>query len=241
MELKRISSRMYYLPGEKETDRPYLYYVLGDTYSLAIDAGNSKNHVEKFYRAIANMGFRLPDYTAVTHWHWDHTFGMHAVHGKTITGLKTHHQLQKVMQWDWSDDAMKKRLQSGEEIAMCDRDIRVEYPDRNLIKLVLADIVFHGELILDLGNIHCELKEVSAPHSRDSVIIYIPEEKVLAIGDADGCNYYDNDGKYDRDLLEKMILLLQNYDFDTYLIGHDIPQSKKEALEYLHEELANFK
>ena len=38
-----------------------------------------------------------------------------------------------------------------------------------------------------------------------------------------------------------MILLLQNYDFDTYLIGHDIPQSKKEALEYLHEELANFK
>lgn len=238
MALEKVSNRVYYLPQENETDRPNLYYILGDAYSLAIDAGNSKAHVDKFYQAIREMGFRLPDYTAITHWHWDHTFGMHAVNGVTITGHKTHEKLQGVMNWAWTDEAMQKRLQNGEEIAMCDRDIRVEYPDRSKIMVTTAKVVFHGKLILDLGNIRCELQEIPAPHSRDSVILYIPEEKMLAVGDADCGDHYENGGKYDPFLLEGMIDLLESIPFETYLLGHDIPQDKTEVLAYLREEMS---
>lgn len=52
MELRKISDRMYYLPAEEETDRPVLGYIKGDKYSLAIDAGNSSKHVEKFASSI---------------------------------------------------------------------------------------------------------------------------------------------------------------------------------------------
>ncbi len=236
MTLRKISNRVYYLPQEDITDRPNLYYVLGDTCSLAIDAGNSKSHVEKFYKAIEQMGFRLPDYTVITHWHWDHSFGMHAVHGKTITDHKTHQKLTEVMAWEWTDESMEKRLQSGQEIAMCDRDIRIEYPDRTAIRIVTADVVFQGEMTLYLGNIRCELKEISAPHSRDSVIVYIPEEKMLAVGDADCEDHYENGGRYDPVLLKNMIDVLEEYDFETYLLGHDVPQSKKDVMEYLRGE-----
>ncbi len=238
MALERITSRVYYLPREDETDRPNLFYVLGDEFSLAIDAGNSKNHVDKFYHAIRQMGLRLPDYTVITHWHWDHTFGMHAVHGKTITGHKTHQKLKEVMRWEWSDEAMKRRLDSGKEIAMCDRDIRAEYPDRSKIKVTAADIVFQGKMTLDLGNIRCVLTEISAPHSRDSVIVYIPGEKMLAAGDADCEDYYDNGGKYDPVLLKNMMDVLWGYDFETYLLGHDAPQNRKDVLDYLKSEYA---
>ena len=239
MSLIQVSNRVYYLPQEDETDRPNLYYIMGDTHSLAIDAGNSKAHVEKFYHAIQELGFRLPNFTVITHWHWDHSFGMHAVNGAAITGHNTHEKLQSVMTWSWTDEAMLHRLQSGEEIAMCDRDIRVEYPDRTRIVVSTADIVFQGKLMLDLGNIHCEIQEISAPHSRDSVIVYIPKEKILVVGDADCSDHYENGGNYDLALLKGYIELIKPIPFETYLLGHDKPQSRAEVLEYLQGEMGH--
>ena len=53
---------------------PVIGYVKGNKYSLAVDAGNSICHVEKLYSAIRNLGLKQPEYIAITHWHWDHTF-----------------------------------------------------------------------------------------------------------------------------------------------------------------------
>ena len=66
MELIKISDRVYYLPAEERTDRPVLGYIRGDKYSLAVDAGNSSVHVEKFYRQLIELDLRLPDFTVIT-------------------------------------------------------------------------------------------------------------------------------------------------------------------------------
>ena len=116
MMLKKISECIYYLPPDSETDRPVLGYIRGDRYSLMVDAGNSSNHVDIFNRELTKLGLPLPDYVAITHWHWDHTFGMSAVNGKTIANRLTNDQLNIVKNWTWSDDAMAKRLQTGEDI-----------------------------------------------------------------------------------------------------------------------------
>ena len=108
MTLTRISDRVYYLPAEERTDRPVLGYIKGDRYSLAIDAGNSSEHVDKFYGELRSWSLRLPDFTIITHWHWDHTFGMQAVSGKTVAGHFTNHRLGEIQKWEWSDEAMKK-------------------------------------------------------------------------------------------------------------------------------------
>ena len=50
-----------------------LGYIRGERYSLAVDAGNSRRHVEKFYAALDAAELRRPDFTVLTHWHWDHT------------------------------------------------------------------------------------------------------------------------------------------------------------------------
>ncbi|CAK7071848.1 MAG: hypothetical protein TIS_01028 [Tissierella sp.] len=238
MVLKKISDRIYYLPSEQETDRPVLGYVKGDKYSLVVDAGNSEKHVKKFYCAIEEAGLKLPDYTAITHWHWDHTFGMHVVTGKTIAGSLTNLKLGEVEKWKWADEDMSRRLQSGDDIETCDRCIRLEYYDRNEIKVVKADIEFHGQIILDLGGVHCELREIEATHSSDSVLAYVPEERTVFIGDADCADYYNNNGKYDKKKLVKLIALLEEIDFDTYVLGHDEPQNKDEVIAYLREELS---
>jgi glyoxylase-like metal-dependent hydrolase (beta-lactamase superfamily II) len=237
MELKKISDRLYYLPAEERTDKPVLGYIKGDQYSLAVDAGNSLDHVEKFYRELRELDLRLPDFTVITHWHWDHTFGMHSVSGKTVAGHLTNEKLSEVQKWEWTDEAMERRLQSGEDIEICDRCIRLEYPDRNKVKVVTADIEFTDVISINLGSVHCEIREFNATHSSDSVLIHVPEERVAFIGDADCGDYYQNNGEYDKTRLKEMIQVLENIDIDILVLGHDVPQNKLEVIRYLKIEL----
>lgn len=239
MELKQISNRLYYLPAEERTDRPVLSYIKGDKYSVAVDAGNSSDHVELFYRKLSELALRLPDFTVITHWHWDHTFGMHSVSGRTVTGHLTNEKLNEVLKWEWTDTVMARRLQCGDDIEFCDRCIKLEYPDRNKIKVVRADIEFNNAMTIDLGGVHCEIKEFSAPHSNDSVLVYIPEEKAVFIGDGDCGDYYHNNGKCDKTRLKEMMHVLDNIDADIFILGHDVPRSKVEVMSSLKGELDN--
>lgn len=237
MELRKINNRIYYLPFSEETDRPVLGYIKGDKYSLMVDAGNSAKHVDLFNREIQRCGLTAPDFIAITHWHWDHTFGMHAATGKIIASRLTNEELIKVSKWEWSEETMQLRLQTGEDIEFCDRCIRLEYPDRNLITVRTADIIFENELILDLGGIHCELKRFGGPHSEDSVIAYIPEERVAFLGDAISGDYYHNEGRYDKLKLENLFVELSVLEADTFISGHDDPEAKEDVLDYLKEEI----
>lgn len=237
MELTKISDRTYYLPAEERTDRPVLGYISGDTFSLAVDAGNSSVHVEKFYRELTGSGLRLPDFTILTHWHWDHSFGMHAVSGATVACHLTNEKLTEVQEWEWTDEAMKRRLQSGEDIELCDRCIRLEYPDRSKIKVDTADIEFAGEINIDLGGVCCAVREFTSPHSIDSVLVHIPEERIVFIGDAESGDYYKNNGEYDKPKLEEMIKVLEKIGVDTIMPGHDGPQPRSAVMNFLRHEM----
>lgn len=81
MELKKLTERIFYYPHQPEFDRPMLAYLGGDRFSLAVDAGYSAGHVDEFYAALDRAGLKKPDFTVITHWHYDHTFGMHRIHG----------------------------------------------------------------------------------------------------------------------------------------------------------------
>lgn len=241
MSLNKISNRVYYLPHEEETDRPILGYIRGDKYSLAIDAGNSRNHVNKFYDSLRQLGFEEPDYTVITHWHWDHTFGMHAISGKSIACNDTNEKLIEVSKWGWTDEEMYKRVESGAEIEFCDKHIKLEYPDRNDIKVVSSDIIFDSKLTIDLGGIHCILMQVISPHSEDAVLIYIPEEKMIFVGDAGFHDLYDGSGKYDKKRLELYIRTIKDIDFDKYIISHNHYEMKEDVLIRLQDELNKIK
>jgi glyoxylase-like metal-dependent hydrolase (beta-lactamase superfamily II) len=237
MTLKKITDRIYYLPSEERTDRPVLGYIKGDKYALAVDAGNSAGHVEKFYRQLKEMGLRLPDFTVITHWHWDHSFGMHAVSGQTVAGHLTNSRLGEIQKWEWTDAAMKRRLQTGEDLEICDRCIRLEYPGLDKIRVVASGLEFTGGVNIDLGGIHCEIREFADTHSGDAVLVHVPEERVLFLGDADCGDYHQLGGKYDKVKLKNMIGMLEKMDANIFMAGHDIPQTKMEVIGYLKDEL----
>ena len=238
MELIQFSDRIWYLPGEQETDRLFLYYLKGDRSSAVIDAGNSGAHVEKLYRNLRENRLPLPDDTIITHWHWDHTFGLPYIHGTSIASQATNEKLGEVMKWQWTEEAMALREQSGEDIPFCNTCIRREYPDLSQIRVCQADKTVCAPEILDLGGITLHLIPRDSTHSRDALFVYVPEEAALFVGDADCKDYYDNGGRYDRERLKKMLLFLESLPYQHHFMGHDIPYTRESILLELREDLS---
>ncbi len=236
-----FSERFFVFPYDRKTDRPNLYYLKGDHCAVAVDAGNSAEHVRAFYRELEKSKLPLPDLTVISHWHWDHTFGLCAVHGKSISTRKTQDKLREVSLWKWSPEEMRKREKTGEEIPFCSRCILEEYADLKTIRVVSTDQAITEETELDLGGIHVKLIPRESTHSDDSLFILIPEERALIVQDADCENFYESSvqkpdeliGSYEPYKLRELISFFESTDYEYHYLGHAERETKQEAIKRL--------
>ena len=235
----KVTDKIYYFSGEQETDRPFLYYIKGRDYSVAIDAGQSKEHVEQFYSAIQREGFSIPKYTIITHWHWDHSFGLPYIQGKSISSELTKQQLEVVSNWKWNKEDMEQRAKEGTDVVFVNECIQKVYPDLSMIKIATTDIVVKDIMKLDLGDIQLELYARDSIHSRDALLVYIPKEKALFIGDAD-CEDIYNNGEVKLNRLIDYQEFINQFDFEWYFMGHDFPDNKVGVNNYLDEVLNSY-
>ena len=182
-QLAQLSQHIFWYSPDGRTDRPILGVVVGRRKSLMIDAGASTEHAATFLTALDDAGIPAPAYLVLTHWHWDHIFGMSALNVPLIAQAGTAAQLAVLRTYTWDDDALDARVAAGVEIPFCQEMIKAELPSRRDIDLRSPDIVFSRELTINLGGISCELHHVGGDHASDSTIVYVPEDKVLFLGD----------------------------------------------------------
>lgn len=240
--LQQVTDRIFYLPFNDATNRPNIGYILGDKHSFGIDAGNSVRHARLFLSQLSDHDLSVPDYVGLTHWHWDHTYGMVGFcSSQTVACERTNEYLHKMMAWKWDDESMKARVEAGEDIKYSDTYIRREYPDRNDIKVVAADITFDTHIGYDLGGVHCEMLRLESSHSDDCCVVYVPEEKVLFAGDIYGEDFHHGwPPKHHPEKLASLIGELERLDFATVIPGHAVPQGKDMFMATLKKEYENY-
>ncbi len=246
----KITDHIYIQPAEHYTDRPNVGLIMGKKYTLLFEAGNSAANTRQLKERLAEQNLPQPDFVAVSHWHWDHSFGMHAWDVPTIAGRKTNEQLVKVAGWAWDDEAMENRVKTGEDIVFCNEMIKREYPDSSEIKVVGADIVFDGCMTIDLGGVECVLMHARGPHSDDAVICYVPQDRFVFLGDSNGKDLYgkpwhfdiaheedfmEETAKipYDRELVDEYLQLMDTLDFEKCIGGHAPVMTKEELYRML--------
>jgi len=235
--LQKITDRVWLLPQEEELDRPYLYYIKGDESSLAVDAGSSPAHVEKFYAALQAEGLPLPGKTVLTHWHWDHSFGLCAISGESWAGKMGNDKLREVSHWRWSMEDLLQREEQGLDSSFCRQYYCREYPDLSQIRVQPADHEIEEETEFSLGGCLCRLIPRDSPHSRDAVVVYLPGEKVLFTGDAAGVDFLEFNRRHDPARLQPWIEFIRSLDVEWILSGHRPPQRKEDELRWLEEKL----
>lgn len=225
MGIERITKRVFFYPHQPETDRPMLAYVQGDKVTLAIDAGNSAKHVDEFYKALDIKGLRRPNFTVITHWHWDHTFGMHRIDGLSIAYSKTNQYLEREQERLCKKDYV-------EFLRKDDKCFGKEYAGNKEIIVTLSDIQFEKKLTINLGGVTAKIHHVESPHSKDTVLIYLPEERVLFLGDATSEDFYNN-GFMDKYKLKQLIKVIEQTECQYCILSHCEPLCKTDLLEYL--------
>ena len=220
MDLKRLTEHIWYMPFEEERDRPNLGYVKGDHWSLAIDAGHSAAHVKEFYTLLERENLPLPGMTVLTHWHWDHTFGMHAVNGLTLANDRTNGYLA-----EWKDKIEKN---GPEEFLALHESIRREYRENPEVIVKQAEMVFSGEITLDLGSCKVQVIPADAPHTDDSALVYVEDDKTLFLGDSTCDDFFT--GIKRPDLCRKLADTISGINPEICMEGHWVPTDPEDTL-----------
>jgi glyoxylase-like metal-dependent hydrolase (beta-lactamase superfamily II) len=236
--MRAITKRAFYLPHSTKTDRPALGYIRGDRAALMVDAGNSPAHVRLFLDELHAQGLPVPRFVALTHRHWDHTFGLCALDAVALAGRETVEHLRQAADISWNAHTLAVYLDREEIREFSEEHIRLEYPDLSTICIRVPEIGFSGETEVELGNCHCLLKQIPSPHSEDSVAVFVPEERVLFLGDA-ACEACAHGTWTDQPaLLEQLLHAIEPLDFTVCVTGHSLPATRAELFAGFRERLA---
>ena len=216
------------MPHYSETDRPALGLICGENFSVAVDSGNSPGHANDFLSLVENMDTSPVKFVIITHWHWDHIFGLNTMNLIAISTNETKKKVEYLKTLKWDDDSLDARVETGEEIEFCRDMIKLEMPTRESLVLKVPDLTFENKIEIDMGGITCIVEHVGGVHAKDSSIIYIPEEKVMFLGDCIYQDFYSGEWSYDRKELSILLNKIKKYDVNCYVTGHQDPKNSEE-------------
>lgn len=211
---QQLTKHIYCFPCDDYSDRPNIGYIVGEKGALLFDAGSSEKHARQLQDAMRVLSLPQPDYVALSHWHWDHAFGLGAWGKHTIAGTKTNEKLREIQSWSWDDAAMLRRLETGEDIRFCYEMMKREYGDCRDVRVVCAVEEFSDELRIDLGGVTCHLLHVRGPHAEDSVICYVPEDDFVFLGDSNGKDLFGTPWHFDIDHADALVDTLMAIPYD---------------------------
>jgi glyoxylase-like metal-dependent hydrolase (beta-lactamase superfamily II) len=230
--LEKITDRVFYMPCSEQTDRPALGLICGDKYSLIVDAGNSPKHAKEFLAELNSMSIPPVKYLVITHWHWDHVFGIKDMNLITIAHEKTKEKLEEMKRYKWDDTSLDKYVKEGIYNDFTINCIKEEIQDRENFTLGDLDITYKNNIEIDLGGLSCIIKAVGGTHTEDSSVIYVPKERVIFLGDCVYGTRYNGEYGYTQEKLLPLIDEIEKFEADHFIISHQKLYNKKEINEF---------
>ncbi len=230
LPFSRLTDHVYWMaPGAP--DRPSLCAVVGSAYTLMLDAGASPAHTQSFLNALAAHGLAAPRYVALTHWHWDHVFGVATLGIPVIASRSTADQLATLAAYDWSDAALDQRVASGEEIQFCADNIKLELPAPRDVQIAVPDVIMDRSLDFQLGGVTCHIQVVGGDHAADSCVMVVEPDQLVFLGDCLYDAIYTPQRYYTAARLFPLLDTILGFNAEWYVEGHAPTVMKRADME----------
>jgi glyoxylase-like metal-dependent hydrolase (beta-lactamase superfamily II) len=212
----RITEHVYWLPPAPP-DRPSLCAVAGDRGTIWLDAGSSAAHAREFLRVLAGDGVAGPSHVVLTHSHWDHVFGAAELTAHVIAQERTAAYLEQLAATDWSDEALDRRVTSGEASPQHAENVKAELPSPRDVRISPAEIVFRDGLDLRLGGVRVQVRHVGGDHADDSTVVFVEPDGLLFLGD---CLYEAPSGCYTSERVGPLVDTVRGFGAQLFVEGH---------------------
>lgn len=192
--------------------------VVGSNGILVVDTLISAKEAKKFIADIRVITDKPVKYVVNTHYHLDHTFGNCEFAG--LGAIVISQANDKKDARDRNADVLKNSKQYG-----------LTEQDMEGTAIVLPDLTFTDRMEVDLGDQKVQLIYPKASHTSGSVLVLIPDKKVLFAGDTLFTNFHpfmaDGDIKSWVNVLNYILTL----DVNKIVPGHGPISSKLDVLE----------
>jgi glyoxylase-like metal-dependent hydrolase (beta-lactamase superfamily II) len=223
-ELIQLTDNVWIWPHSSNPHRvqPSVGIIASNHRTALVDAGNSPSVIEKIRKAIQRAN--LPEVGCIiyTHHHWDHVYGACVFQVPIYAHEKCRAILLEETKKPWSAKYLDRLVARNPKLKMSCKAQARAIRDWDTFRITPPDRVFSTVEFIDLDGIQIELEHVGGKHAKDSIIVKVPQEKVMFLGD---CFYVPplhlrKPGDVsDIGMLKRM----QNDSYDLYVEGHGVP------------------
>jgi cyclase len=200
--------------------------VVGRDGILVVDTLISSKKARKFLEDIRTISDKPIKYVVNTHSHLDHCFGNSEF--DNIGAVIIAHQ-----------NSGKDLRMNGEATMKRARAYGLTDDDLEGTTIALPEITFNGRMEIDLGGQTVELIYTGPSHTDGSILLYLPDKKILFAGDILFTGYHPNIVEGDMDGWIKTLDYIMSLDVNTIIPGHG-PLSGKKDISDMREYLITF-
>ncbi len=221
--LTRITDNVYSYVGAKDGSPSNSFganagIVIGKDGIVVIDTLVSSKEAKRFIKDIRSVSDKPIKYVVNTHYHLDHTFG----------------NSEFVKTWATIISSMNCRnnLKNRGEGALTNaKDYGLTEEDMQGTEISIPSLTFEKAMEIDMGNQEIELIYAGPSHTDGSIMVYLPEEKLLFTGDILFTDYHPFMADGDIEGWVKVLDYIISLDVETIIPGHGPVSSKKDVEE----------
>jgi len=199
--------------------------IVGGNETILVDAGNSPQLARHIKDELGRYGLPSVSRIIYTHHHWDHIYGACEFQAPVVAHTRCRDILAEDAQKPWSAEYLRREIERNPKLKVSYRARDRAVRNWGTFRIVIPDIVFDTSMIIQLGQFSIELEHVGGQHAEDSVVVKVPEARIMFLGD---CYYPPPLHLRTPGSTHSLSMLasLQSEDYDLYVEGHDKPLTR---------------
>lgn len=236
LQLTQLSEHIWLLPHNPDPNavQSSIGVVSTQNKSLLVDAGNSPRLARMLKTELVRCN--LPPVTQIvyTHHHWDHIYGACEFGVPVTAHARCRAILEKEAKKPWGIEYLREESRRNPRLKPSYEARAKNIEDWGAFRIVVPEDVFDQARLIEFDGLAIELEHVGGAHAEDSILVKVPQDGVMFIGDC----YYppplhlrEPDSAPSFDMLRR----LQNNAYNLYVEGHDKLFTRAQLLEVLQE------
>jgi glyoxylase-like metal-dependent hydrolase (beta-lactamase superfamily II) len=224
-----LTDHIWLYPRDPNPERiqPNVGIVVAGRQTILVDAGNSPRIARRILLALDEI--HAPPVSAViyTHHHWDHVFGGMVFDAPAVAHEICRKHLAEMAAKPWSQAYIQEEIMRAPAREQGLRGMARAVDDWRSFRIALPEITLSKTLRLYGDGLTIEIEHIGGQHAPDSLIVRVPEARVMFVADA----YYPpppHQGRPDDTLDHEMIERLAGENMELYIDGHGDPLGLEE-------------